>query len=130
MTAVFNRVDFIHFAIENVIFSIVTSIIIIGQVYKDKNIINLENQLLSYLGKLSYGIYVYHPLIIYLLMKTRIIHHIDNEFVALISAFVLVTGVTVLVAHLSYYLVEKRFLNLKHRFSIVRSTNERENKST
>jgi len=43
-----------------------------GQVNVKNRVINLENQRFSYIGKLSFGLYVYHPLIIILLS-----HYLD-----------------------------------------------------
>lgn len=122
--AVINKIDLMHFAIENFVFSIVTSTIIIGQVLRTYRVINLEVSPLTYLGKLSYGIYAYHPLIIYILIKSNIVQRIENDVVATLVAFISISGFTILAAHLSYILIEKKFLNLKSKFSIIRSTNE------
>ena len=46
--------------------SIVTAIIIIGQV-TEKGVISLERPIFNFFGKISYGIYVIHPLLIFIL---------------------------------------------------------------
>lgn len=41
--------------------------------------------------------------------------------------FIIVTGLTILIAGLSYKYFEKPFLRMKDKFSVVKSTNERAN---
>ena len=60
-----------HFAsiIDNEIISVVGLVIIIGQINIKNRLINLENSIFDFLGKISYGIYVVHPLLIFLFAK-------------------------------------------------------------
>ncbi|MFK7906760.1 MAG: acyltransferase family protein [Chitinophagales bacterium] len=107
--------------IDNEIITIISAIIIIGQV-TDKGVISLENALFDYLGKISYGIYVIHPLLIFLFSKVWV----NISSYSLLNYFIVYTGVvlgTVLIAHLSYNYLEKPFLLLKTRkFSVVKSS--------
>ncbi len=86
----------------------------------------LENKVMNYLGQISYGIYVIHPLLLYVF--TRIIQpaqYMPNNIAAVV-VFVSVSGLTILVAGLSYKYFEMPFLRLKSRFSVVQSTNTKE----
>ena len=70
----------------------------------------LTSGLLQYLGKISYGIYVWHRLI----MKLNSYYF---KPVGLVVDFLLVFLLTVLVATLSFYLIERPFLKLKKYFA-------------
>ncbi|WP_425598067.1 acyltransferase family protein [Flavobacterium crassostreae] len=105
---------------------LITFIIIIGQIKVENRVVNLENKAMSYLGKLSFGIYVYHPLIILVLSRFLTINEIysSNELIYTFGIFILTILFTLLVSHLSYYKFEKNFLKLKHKFSVIKSTND------
>ncbi|HZJ23761.1 MAG TPA: acyltransferase family protein, partial [Anaerolineales bacterium] len=74
----------------------------------------LEWRSLRYLGKISYGLYVYHFPIIWFATRVRdlgVVEPYAKPVIALISFI----G-TLLVASLSYQYLEKPLLNLKDRF--------------
>jgi peptidoglycan/LPS O-acetylase OafA/YrhL len=87
--------------------------------------IKLENRVLDYLGRLSYGIYAYHIVIIYLTLvaldRAGIPFH--NTFTENLILYTLVVGLTLGAAAASYRWYESAFLRLKARFSVVRSAN-------
>ena len=78
-------------------------------------LINLikNNQILNYLGKISYGLYMYHMIVITLLSKLDIF----EEFPLL--RIIITVILTVLISSLSYEFFEKRILRLKERFYSV-----------
>ncbi len=55
--------------IDNEIIAIVGLCLIIGQINVKNRIFNLDNKICKFLGKISYGIYVIHPLVIFYLSK-------------------------------------------------------------
>ena len=67
----------------------------------------LDTSILRFLGKISYGIYMYHLPIIYFLCCYKL-----RGWQIYTAAFVLTT----LTAWLSYYVIERPFLRLKERF--------------
>ena len=90
----------------------------------------LENKVMNYLGKISYGIYVIHPILLY--VGTRTIgawlsgcEALQNQGWWFAIIFIAVTGLTILIAGLSYKYFEMPFLRMKDKFSVVKSTNER-----
>lgn len=101
-----------------------TAFIIVGQISGKNRIINLENKVCNFLGTYSYGIYIFHPFIIYLLAKTGILNSIDNEVIRAIFAFLIVPTISIFAAYISYEYFEKRFIMLKDKFSVVKSTNQ------
>ena len=87
----------------------------------------LENRVMNYLGKISYGIYVIHPLLIFvgswMVKSTNILStaHGGGHWIVFAS----VSALTILLASLSYKYLEMPFLRLKDKFSVVKSTNEK-----
>ena len=72
-----------------------------------------ENRMVSYLGKISYGIYIIHlfiPTLFYNLDPNSIF--IQNKYVGFIGFF----SVTVLLASVSWHLFEKPILKIKKHF--------------
>lgn len=91
-------------------------------------VINLENRVCDFVGKISYGIYVIHPLLIFLL--SRLYRNVNMQLTEGLSVFVIycmVTLVTVLVAWISYRFYESPFLRLKNKFAVILSRNSMEN---
>ncbi len=76
----------------------------------------LEVKSLNYLGKISYGLYMYHPLAIMLIINTFDFLKLPYSRIFLLTA---VTLLTVLIAGLSYRFMEKRFIILKSKYSKI-----------
>ena len=74
----------------------------------------LESQRLRYLGKISYGLYVYHFPVIWFATRVRDLGAAD-PFAKPLIALVSFLG-TLLLASISYKYLEKPLLNLKDRF--------------
>ena len=78
----------------------------------------LEIRPARYLGKISYGMYVYHFPIIWFAGRMADLSIMDPLLKPLIAGVSLVA--TILMASLSYFLLERPILNLKDRFFSVR----------
>jgi peptidoglycan/LPS O-acetylase OafA/YrhL len=80
--------------------------------------IKIKNRVLNYLGTISYGLYVYHILVVHMLLKyfTNSGILLDNWITVSLFVFVSFSG-TVIVSSLSYYYFEKPFLRLRDRLS-------------
>ncbi|QHI34947.1 hypothetical protein IMCC3317_02920 [Kordia antarctica] len=82
-------------------------------------ILNIRNSFLNYLGNISYGIYMYHALVMQLVgfVMLKLIAKIQLPDLAIILlSYVLVLGITIVVSHFSYTYFEKPFLKLKNKF--------------
>ncbi|HZK70345.1 MAG TPA: acyltransferase [Clostridia bacterium] len=101
--------------------ALVSLVLIIGQVENTTyKVANLENKLFDFLGKISYGIYIIHPLVI--LLFSYLYRNLNLSFILqTIVVYSSVIATTVLVAYLSYEFYEKPFLTLKKRYMIVKS---------
>jgi peptidoglycan/LPS O-acetylase OafA/YrhL len=88
--------------------------------------LNMEGVVFSTLGNISYGIYMYHTICITVCLFTLTHLHIDQMNPIIFNSILYVGSVvlTVSVAHLSYELFEKKFLDLKEHFMIVKSGTE------
>jgi peptidoglycan/LPS O-acetylase OafA/YrhL len=78
----------------------------------------LENKLIMYLGKISYGIYVYHLFSPHLVRWISDLLGIDLHYRGPLE-FAFSTMTTILMASLSWFLMEAPINNLKHRFLYV-----------
>lgn len=85
-------------------------------------VVNLENRLCDTIGKISYGIYVIHPLMIFVL--SDLYRNSRTQLSTPWATLTIYCGLTILVcltAWLSYKFFETPFLRLKDRFAIIHS---------
>lgn len=92
------------------IVSIVTVILILTQVLIKDRIIELDNKILNHIGKISFSIYVWHPLIIALCLKlyTAVFNTAPVLFEVILLYLSIVT-LTIFLAHFSYKYIEAYF---------------------
>jgi peptidoglycan/LPS O-acetylase OafA/YrhL len=107
--------------IDHEIIAVFTLIIIFNQINNPDKLISLENKLFDYLGKISFGLYVYNPLVIYLMAIIFNYFIIENQIIRLLLIYLLVIPAVIMVAHLSYHYFEKKFLKLKSNYITVHS---------
>ncbi len=105
-------------------YSVLFLIIILNLAANPKSLMNLENKVLDYLGKISYSIYMWHNVAII------IGFHIARAFNPQLDDFLsnaIYYGVTfiftLILSTASYELYEKQFLKFKHLFAKVQSGN-------
>ena len=118
-------IDFKSFTwVQDELISLVLCGLIINVASNTQSILNLENSVFPYLGKLSYGLYVYHLFAVVLVLKGLPALLPIQEWSPWISypvtlglIFLLTTGIS----HLSYTYFESYFLRKKVRFSKVLS---------
>ena len=110
--------------IDHEIVSAVTVMLIIGQITVKNRLVNLDIKIFDFLGKISYGMYVIHPLIIF--FSAMLLKDINlPTVIKYIVAYAFVVGATIFLSWLSYEYFEKRFLKIKARFTAVASSNTR-----
>ena len=105
--------------IDGEIISMVALFLIMGQITKKNNILNLENKLFDLIGKISYGIYVIHPIIIF--FTAQLIGRLEDKVANYLIVYSIITALTILLAYLSYEYYEKLFLKLKNKYTTIRS---------
>jgi len=78
---------------------------------------------LVYLGRISYGLYVFHALC-YLFVERFLLHRLpgtDSQLISLLFNYFLTLAATIALAAASFHFFEQPFLTLKRRFTFVRS---------
>lgn len=105
------------------VFSVLFLIIILNVSSNPDCIFKLENKVFKVLGNISYGIYMYH-LIIIAFVFAGLKHfglQIDDSVISQLIVYTSTILGTVLLAWISYSYFEKWFLDLKHKFTIIKS---------
>ncbi len=104
-------IPYFHYEFYAVLFGI----IILNLAANRTILISLENKTLSYLGNISYGLYMYHPIAIVLALNIcKSLNALTNWAIYPLSIFF-----TILLAGLSYKYFESFFLKYKGKFSNV-----------
>tara|TARA_B110000902_G_scaffold251701_1_gene312280 strand:- start:216 stop:572 length:357 start_codon:yes stop_codon:yes gene_type:complete len=109
------NIPYIHYEFYSVFFGL----IIINFAVNDKMKISLENNILNYLGNISYGLYMYHPIGIVLALSIGLSFDIQTNWFIYPLSFIF----TILIAGLSYKYFESFFLKFKVQFSKIQSGN-------
>ena len=94
--------------------------LIIGVSIVDNSVIKLKNKTLSFLGEISYGIYMYHMLIIFAIMLflRKYILNLD-PILGIVIFYIILTSSVILVSYISKIVFENYFLNLKSKIGKV-----------
>jgi len=103
--------------------AVITGLFIVRQIQTTRSVTLLENPVASFLGLISFGLYVYHPLMI-----SVIVHFVRTSSYTFTNAAAFVVTVAVLtvaVAWVSYRVLEMPFLRLKERFARIQSARVR-----
>ncbi len=104
-------------------YAIIFAVLILNLSANPKTILNLEYKPLNYLGKISYGLYMYHNIMIVLVMKLMIMSGLFNvgSLVGSVLLQVLTLVATIGVSAFSYEYFEKWFLRRKTKYTTVHS---------
>ena len=76
--------------------------------------IRIDNSVTRFLGKISYGIYLYHWIIVILLVQY--IPKLENVWLYNLVLYSTVLSATILISWLSFITYERFFLNLKKKY--------------
>lgn len=105
---------------KHIILGFIFLIIILNVSSNSKSLIKLENKVLRFLGNISYGMYMYHMII-----AGGIISLFHNSSLDIFTFNIIVYGlvilITIFISYLSYRFIEKPFLKLKNKFTIIKS---------
>ncbi len=118
-------IDFRSLAwVQDELISLVVCGLIITIATNPRPLISLENRLFAYLGKLSYGLYVYHLFAVVLVLK-GLVPVLQLQSLPSWIDYPLTLGLILLlttgISHLSYRYFESYFLKKKVRYSVVLS---------
>lgn len=106
--------QFFRDKIQEVIISILFLLLILCNI-NDTNPIAFRNKQFSFLGKISYGIYMYHTFVMFLMFPIISKFHQNNQngflYNLLIYSFIYI--ITILISYLSYRYFESKFMRIK-----------------
>ena len=104
------------YSMRETFLSVVLFFLLLSTIIGWKGLIGVavDNSCVQYIGRISYGIYLYHKPVPFLLSLfiLKLGLNVHNSFVLILSYII----ITVLIATLSYKYIEKPFLNLKRKF--------------
>ena len=104
-------------------YSALFAYLILNLAANPQSVIKLRYKWMAYLGSLSYGLYLYHPIM--RILSIEAIKYLYNRNIEgwqmQVLYFSMTMVSTILITMLSYKLLEKPFLNLKKRFSFIYS---------
>jgi peptidoglycan/LPS O-acetylase OafA/YrhL len=109
-------IKIMYFNLE--IYAVFFAVMIINAATGPSNLFYLNFSFFKYLGKISYGLYMYHLICIVLTINilNRLNAESNNILIYILSIFL-----TIVVASISYHTLEKYFLNLKNRYTVIKS---------
>lgn len=97
------------------IYAFLFGILIINFAMNKKCLVSLENEILNYLGKISYGLYMYHLVAIVICLKLLMYFNLVTNYYLYPTSILL----TIIIASLSYFYIEKAFIKLKIKYSQI-----------
>lgn len=100
------------------LYAIIFGIIILNLASAKSKGFFLENKIMNYLGKISYGLYMYHVIAIVICVKVFSYFNILHFHLTLLLSCLIIT---ILFSSFSYKYIEKRFIILKTRYSKILS---------
>jgi peptidoglycan/LPS O-acetylase OafA/YrhL len=118
--ALINKFQISSSLIDHEIISIITVGIILTQIERKNYLIDLDSKLFNFIGKISYGIYIYHPLVIFIYVKS-LGNFIEDIWYNYLIVFTLILGTTIVISYISYNFFEKKFIKMKDKYSSVKS---------
>ena len=111
----------------HMVYAVCFLIIILNASTNPKPLLKIENKITDYLGIISYGIYMYHLLMVVLVLNF-LKHYLgwggEMSLFQNLTIYGACFGLTVLASSLSYRYLEKPFIRMKKRFTKIRSGEE------
>lgn len=103
-----------NFLILSIVKSVCYGLILYDQSFNKSPVFNAGKfKFINYLGKISYGLYLYHALVMVVLQSQFHFFEPDSGVSQNLLESVIALSVTFLIAHISYRYIESKFLTLK-----------------
>jgi peptidoglycan/LPS O-acetylase OafA/YrhL len=113
LLSVYEGFNFPYFNYEY--YSVLFGIVISNLAVNEHRLFSIENKYTNYLGKISYGLYLLHPLAIVTAIKCLLLFGPLHNYLL----YPLIFSITIAIAALSYEFFEKQFIRKKVKYSSV-----------
>ncbi|MDX6190087.1 MULTISPECIES: acyltransferase family protein [Flavobacterium] len=113
-TIVLITLNFENHYVSRCLYPLLFGMLILCLVYNPQLKKILENRILNYLGKISYGLYMYHQIVIVLVLNILFKLDIVEDWLIYILSIIL----TIIISGISYRYIETPFLNKKKALSV------------
>lgn len=116
--AIINKFHISSSLIDHEVISFITVVVILTQIKRKNYIIDLDSKPFDFIGKISYGIYIYHPLVIFFYVKyfRTFTNDIWYNYIIIFSLIIITT---LFISYISFNFFEKRFIKIKQKYSSV-----------
>lgn len=108
---------------NHLIYSLFSIVIILNVGLNPNSVLKLENRVYNFLGKISYGFYCYHMLVILILSRFTAQWSFQDNLYNKVFLFVCIVLINLLLSFLSYNYFELRFIRMKDKFARIISRN-------
>jgi len=110
--------NFVH-AVRHVVFTVFFCLLLFDQCFNTAPLFSMgKYNVLNYLGKISFGLYCWHGVVITIVKKfAELVHYNETYWDVLVLYPLLTLFLTIIISIISYELIEVKFLKLKERFS-------------
>lgn len=116
LTIIFTGIHFDGIYLE--VLSVFYCFFIVNVATNPNTVVNLEQPLVSYLGKISYGLYIYHIAISILVANVLKTYQSDLSVLQYnLIMYPLTIGLTIAVSSASFHFLEQKILSFKTKFS-------------
>lgn len=104
-------------------YSIIFMVLMLNLSSNSNSIIRLNSRLFDYLGRISYGLYMFHSIAVYVVIKLFIrLGFLTIGVLPNLALYFSIFFLTILISHVGYQYFEKRFLKMKTKFEMIASS--------
>jgi peptidoglycan/LPS O-acetylase OafA/YrhL len=111
----------VHPLVNHEVVAAASTVAILNLAFNPRSLVSLDYPLFDFVGKISFGIYVYHPLVFAALARLRpkAAGNALPDIASELGLYAVVVALTTVIAWISYVVLERPFLRLKERYAIV-----------
>ena len=98
------------------------AICIVNLATNSNSVINIENNYMNYLGKISYGLYLIHQIVIYLMLpRLKAFFKYDNVFLNYLLPNTITLAIIIFISGILYKYYESPFFRLKNKYANIKT---------
>jgi peptidoglycan/LPS O-acetylase OafA/YrhL len=116
----------IRYMIDPIIYASLCAVIVVNITHDLGLSDPMESRFFFFMGQISYGFYVYHSIVLFLLIRV-LVYGLGMDKLGITFALILYGAgfvLTTLVSYISYHYFESKFLAFKKRFTTIISGND------